>query len=115
MVESWLIQTEGLLCQANEKTKVAKERAVSAVARAVDEYKKSEAFEDDAIEAGANAYVFSFNDCKNKVARAPLGLDLSDIIIDGVAPEEGRREGVGIVKEETTGVEGVVAEVLDSR
>lgn len=70
----------------------------------VDEYKRLEAFKNDAIEVKADAYIFNFNDCKEKVARAYPNLDPSGIITDRATPEEGG-EGA-IVEDESVWAKG---------
>lgn len=65
-VETRLTQTEDLH-SANEKIKAAEEQAASIAARVVKEY-KSDDFERDAAEAGADVYLVGFTDCKDKVA-----------------------------------------------
>lgn len=47
-------------------------------------YKMSKDFDDDAIVAGVDTYVFSFTDCQCTVAQAYPELDLSHIL----APRE---------------------------
>lgn len=81
-VEARLVQTEGLLCSANKKSKAIEERATSTVVQVVEVYKELEDFENDISKARVYAYIFDFNDYKDKVAQAYPKLDLSGIFRD---------------------------------
>lgn len=83
----------------------------------VQEYKKSVDFEQDIVEARTDRYMIDFEDCKDKVARAYLELDLSNILADGAAPEkEGDEEGEdGAVKEEIIETDKLAMRGLDPR
>lgn len=90
----------------------------SATTRVIEEYKNLDAFEEDATEARVEAYSISFNDCKAKFAWAYLGLDLSNIVTDGTAPEEGREErgteATEVLKYEVTMVENPASTIVEN-
>lgn len=79
-VEARLAQAEGLH-SAEEKVRVAEEQAATAVARVVHDYKELKDFEDDAIAAGVDTYIFGFTDCWDMIAQAYPELDMSNILV----------------------------------
>lgn len=88
---------------------MVEEQATSVVAWIVKEYKKLKAFKEDATEIGVDAYIVSFIDCKDKVARAYMELHLGSIIANGVGPEEEGEEEEGATNEGNTKIEELVA------
>lgn len=80
--------------------KTTKERAMSAAARVVEEYKDSDNSVTNATKAGKGVYIFRFEDWKKMVIEAYLTLDFHGIIASGEEEGEAMGEEEGIVKEE---------------
>lgn len=72
--------------EAKEKTKLVKVD----VLKAIDDYTKSAAFEEEVTEASAYTYECGFNDCKAKVMKLFQNLDLNKVILqEGETAKEG--------------------------
>lgn len=69
---------------AEQKAKSAKQRAH----RAIEEYKKSTAFDDEMTKAGVESYKMGFGDCLDKVLKLYLDLDISKVTIDDINEED---------------------------
>lgn len=78
----------------NENVKAAKKQAMPIDIHAVEEYKNSNDFENNAIEARMDVYIIKFLDCKCKVARAYTRLDLSNIQAEREVPKEEEEKAV---------------------
>lgn len=119
-VETRLAQTKGLLQVAEKNARAVEEKvksaAMSATAQAIEKYKNSDAFEEDAAEAKMGAEAIGFDDCKAKVARNHPELDLSNIVANVATPEEegGEEEGTRAIEapeREVTMVEDPIATI----
>lgn len=64
-------------------------------------FKELEDFENDAAKVGADAYIISFTNYRDKVALAYPEVDLSGIVADGAGLEE--EEGGAAAEEGNTG------------
>lgn len=62
--------------------------------KAVDDYKKSVAFDEKVTEVSAYRYEYGFNNCKAKVTELFLELDLNRVVIEEATKEEIREENV---------------------
>lgn len=100
---------------ANDRAKAVKERATSTTTQVVEEYKDSDAFENDATMAIVGVYGLRSGDYK-KVTIAYLSLNLHLIMVSSIAKEEEEEEeelaAEGEIARKPTAEEGVDGDVV---